>query len=231
MKYVTFRLMPYLLFFQPLDLVVLFTDLVYLENSDGASHSVLGSIIIGLVALIIFAIRQTKMETPMMNLKAFKTPLFILGVIMSFITFFNMLSMLVILPMYMQMALLMAAFTTGLILLPGSLLNCVLAPTIGNLFDRYGPKASYYTRNDFSSDWLCIIFTIWNRNGCMADCVNSYYYDVRNWSGACFCTNKHAKFSSKTILSRWNCYHSNDPTSSRCCWDCRIGIDFLSKTR
>ena len=37
---------------------------------------------------------------------------------MSFITFFNMMSMLVILPMYMQMALVMAAFTTGLIFLP-----------------------------------------------------------------------------------------------------------------
>ena len=49
--------------------------------------------------------------------------------------------MLVILPMYMQMALLIAAFTTGLILLPGSLLNCVLAPTIGRSFDKYGPKA------------------------------------------------------------------------------------------
>ena len=105
------------------------------------SATVLGSIIIGLVALILFAIRQTKMETPMMNLRAFKTPLFVLGVIMSFITFFNMLSMLVILPMYMQMALLIAAFTTGLILLPGSLLNCILAPIIGGLFDKYGPKA------------------------------------------------------------------------------------------
>ncbi|MGG3561562.1 MFS transporter [Neobacillus rhizosphaerae] len=60
---------------------------------------------------------------------------------MSFITFFNMLSMLVILLMYMQMALLIAAFTTGLILLPGSLLNCILAPVIGRLFDVYGPKA------------------------------------------------------------------------------------------
>ena len=98
-------------------------------------------LLLDLVAIIIFAIRQTKMETPMMNLKAFKYPLFVLGVIMSFITFFNMLSMLVILPMYMQMALLMAAFTTGLILLPGSLLNCILAPIIGRLFDKYGPKA------------------------------------------------------------------------------------------
>ena len=76
MKYVRFRLMHYLLFFRRLDSVVLFTDLVYLENSDGPVQLVLGSIIIGLVALIIFAIRQTKMETPMMNLKAFKYPTF-----------------------------------------------------------------------------------------------------------------------------------------------------------
>jgi len=105
------------------------------------STTVLGSIIIGLIAVILFAVRQMKMKTPMMNLRAFKYPMFVLGVFMSFITFFNMLSMLVILPMYMQLALLIAAFTTGLILLPGSLLNCVLAPTIGRLFDKYGPKA------------------------------------------------------------------------------------------
>ncbi|MFL6563206.1 MAG: MFS transporter, partial [Bacillus sp. (in: firmicutes)] len=97
--------------------------------------------IVGLAALILFSIRQTKMENPMLNLRAFKYPLFVLGVFMSFITFFNMLSMLVILPMYMQKSLLNAAFTTGLILLPGSLLNCVLAPSIGSLFDKYGPKA------------------------------------------------------------------------------------------
>ena len=110
-------------------------------DAGWTSTTVLGSIIIGLIALIIFAIRQTKMEHPMLNLKAFQYPLFVLGIIMSFITFFNMLSMLVILPMYMQMALLIASFTTGLILLPGSLLNCILAPTIGRLFDKYGPKA------------------------------------------------------------------------------------------
>ena len=109
--------------------------------SGWTSAPVLGSILVGLVAVAIFVVRQTKMETPMLNLRAFNYPLFILGVVMSFITFFNMLSMLVVLPMYMQMALLMAAFTTGLILLPGSLLNCVLAPVIGGLFDKFGPKA------------------------------------------------------------------------------------------
>ncbi|TDL88967.1 DHA2 family efflux MFS transporter permease subunit [Vibrio vulnificus] len=105
------------------------------------SMTVIGTIIVGLIALILFAIRQTKMENPMLNLKAFKYPLFVLGLAMNMITFLNMLSMLVVLPMYMQMALLVSAFATGLIMLPGSLLNCLFAPIIGRLFDKYGPRA------------------------------------------------------------------------------------------
>ncbi|MED5020895.1 DHA2 family efflux MFS transporter permease subunit [Paenibacillus chibensis] len=122
-----------------------FGGLVYGVSVAGdigwTSWEVMGSIVIGIIALILFAVRQLKMEQPMLNLKAFSYPLFVLGVLMSFITFFNMLSLLVILPMYMQMALLVTAFTTGLLLLPGSLLNCVLAPMIGRMFDRHGPKA------------------------------------------------------------------------------------------
>ncbi|MED3984981.1 DHA2 family efflux MFS transporter permease subunit [Peribacillus simplex] len=114
--------------------------------SVGGDHgwtdmTVIGTIIVGLIALILFAIRQTKMDNPMLNLKAFKYPLFVLGLAMNMITFLNMLSMLVVLPMYMQMALLVSAFATGLIMLPGSLLNCVFAPIIGKLFDKYGPRA------------------------------------------------------------------------------------------
>lgn len=105
------------------------------------SAAVLATIIVGLLALLLFAIRQTKMEHPMLNLKAFKYPMFVLGLAMNMITFLNMLSMLVVLPMYMQLALLVSAFATGLVMLPGSLLNCVLAPTIGRLFDKYGPRA------------------------------------------------------------------------------------------
>ncbi|MGG3448521.1 DHA2 family efflux MFS transporter permease subunit [Domibacillus aminovorans] len=105
------------------------------------STTVLSTVIVGFIALILFAIRQTKMDTPMLNLKAFKHPQFVLGLAMNMITFLNMLSMLVVLPMFMQMALLVSAFTTGLILLPGSVLNCILAPTIGRLFDKYGPRA------------------------------------------------------------------------------------------
>lgn len=152
-----------------------FGGLVYGVSIGGeqgwGSGTVIGSIIVGLLAIILFAIRQIKMEIPMLNLKAFKYPLFVLGVFMSFITFFNMLSMLVVLPMYMQMALLIASFTAGLILLPGSLLNCILAPTIGRLFDKYGPKAvitpgtalvviGYIVYSQFGTDtalWMVVV--------------------------------------------------------------------------
>lgn len=105
------------------------------------SLTVISILLVGFIALILFAIRQLKMEHPMLNLTAFKYPMFVLGLVMNMIVFLNMLSMLVILPMYMQISLLVSAFVTGLVLLPGSLLNCILAPTIGRLFDKYGPRA------------------------------------------------------------------------------------------
>lgn len=50
------------------------------------------------------------------------------------------LSALFILPMFMIRVLEISAFTTGVILLPGSILSSVLSPVVGALFDKYGPK-------------------------------------------------------------------------------------------
>jgi len=122
-----------------------FGGIVYGVSAGGdlgwTNITVLSVILLGIIALCLFILRQLKMEQPMLNLTAFQYPMFVLGLLMNMITFFNMLSMLVVLPMYMQMALFVSAFVTGLILLPGSLLNCLLAPTIGKFFDKYGPRA------------------------------------------------------------------------------------------
>ena len=211
-----------------------FGGIVYGVSVSGVagwtSTTVLGTIIIGIVALIIFAIRQTKMETPMLNLKAFNYPLFVLGVIMSFITFFNMLSMLVILPMYMQMALLMAAFTTGLILLPGSLLNCILAPSIGRLFDKYGPKAvitpgtilvaiGYALYSQFGTDtalWMIVVTHIVMMLGIGAVLASVQTNTLNSLP--------------KQFYPDGIAIYSNDPTSSWRYWYCGNGIDFISKT-
>lgn len=63
---------------------------------------VLSSIIVGLVALFLFAVRQFNMDKPMIDLRVFKYPMFTLGLITVFITFMIIMSSMILLPLYLQ---------------------------------------------------------------------------------------------------------------------------------
>jgi len=98
------------------------------------------SIIIGVLSLILFCRRQLKLEEPVLDIRVFQYPMFTLGVVFFFIIIMAMFASEIILPIYMQGPLALAAATAGLVLLPGSLLNGLLSPFMGHLFDKYGPK-------------------------------------------------------------------------------------------
>lgn len=111
------------------------------EGEEGwTSAIVLTSIVIGLVALALFTLRQTFMREPMMNLRVFKYPMFLVGLLMVLSCMMIILSSMIILPMYLQNGMRLSAFAAGLMLLPGSALNGILSPHMGRLFDKYGPK-------------------------------------------------------------------------------------------
>lgn len=111
------------------------------EGSGGWTHpTVIIAISVGVIGLVLFSIRQLKMEQPMINLRVFKYPLFTLAVIMVFVGMMIILSTSILLPMYLKGGLLMAAFTAGLVLLPGGIVNGIMSPICGKLFDKYGPK-------------------------------------------------------------------------------------------
>lgn len=111
------------------------------EGEHGwGSAKVIIAMIVGIVALILFVIRQLKMKEPMINLSTFKYPMFTIGLIMVFICMMVILSSMLILPMYLQRGLMMSPLTVGLLLLPGGLINGFLSPVMGGLFDKYGPK-------------------------------------------------------------------------------------------
>ncbi|WP_282943514.1 DHA2 family efflux MFS transporter permease subunit [Paenibacillus sp. RC67] len=111
------------------------------EGEEGwTSAVVVASIVIGLVALALFALRQIFMREPMMNLRVFKYPMFIVGLLMVLSCMMIILSSMIILPMYLQNGMRLSAFAAGLMLLPGSALNGILSPQMGRLFDKYGPK-------------------------------------------------------------------------------------------
>ncbi len=111
------------------------------EGEEGWTHPiVIASIVVGLIALALFALRQILMREPMMNLRVFKYPMFVIGLLMVLSCMMIILSSMIILPMYLQNGMGLSAFAAGLMLLPGSALNGFLSPHMGKLFDRYGPK-------------------------------------------------------------------------------------------
>ncbi|MFD4931798.1 MDR family MFS transporter [Peribacillus butanolivorans] len=101
---------------------------------------VLSSIIVGFVALFLFAVRQFNMDKPMIDLRVFKYPMFTLGLITVFITFMIIMSSMILLPLYLQTGLALAAFSAGLVLLPGGVLNGFMSPITGHIFDKFGPR-------------------------------------------------------------------------------------------
>lgn len=97
-------------------------------------------LVIGILALIIFVVRQFKIDSPMLNLTVFKYPMFVLGAAMVFITILCILSTGILLPLYLKGALLFSSVIAGLTLLPGNAVNLVLSPVVGSLFDRFGAR-------------------------------------------------------------------------------------------
>ncbi|BAQ10324.1 drug resistance mfs-type transporter [Bacillus sp. OxB-1] len=104
------------------------------------SPTVIVSILAGLTGIALFAIRQLKLKEPVMDLRVFKYPMYTHSVIMFLIIIMAMFASEIILPIYMQGPLALSAATAGLVLLPGSLLNGVMSPFMGALFDKFGPR-------------------------------------------------------------------------------------------
>jgi DHA2 family lincomycin resistance protein-like MFS transporter len=97
-----------------------------LASRDGwLSVSVLASLIIGIVVLVLYVHRQLNLKTPILNLRVFKTREFAIGSTLVMLDFGIILSAMYLLPMYIQNGLLLAVALTGIIMLPGGLINAL----------------------------------------------------------------------------------------------------------
>ncbi|WP_240050947.1 DHA2 family efflux MFS transporter permease subunit [Metabacillus litoralis] len=110
------------------------------EGGGWGEPIVIISIAVGLLSLVLFSIRQTKMKQPMLNLRAFKYPMFVVGLLLVLVSMMIILSSMILLPLYLQSSLALSTFAAGLLLLPGGIINGLLSPVMGSLFDRFGPK-------------------------------------------------------------------------------------------
>lgn len=98
---------------------------------------------VGLVTLGLFVWRQIALQrrgTPLLDLRVFRTSNFTLAVVIMTAVSLGMFGTLTLLPLYLQTVTGLSALESGLLLLPGSILMGVLAPVIGRLYDKIGPR-------------------------------------------------------------------------------------------
>lgn len=114
---------------------------------EGSSHeqavSPIIPAVIGGIALVVFILRQVhlaRVSTPLLDLRAFRTPNFTYAIVLIALASLSLFGSLVLLPIYMQTVLGLSTLTTGLLLLPGGLAMGFLAPIVGRLYDRVGPR-------------------------------------------------------------------------------------------
>lgn len=121
-----------------------FGGIVYSFSSSGdlgwSDPKVYSTLIIGAISLFIFVVRQLKIDNPILELRAFKFPMFTLSVGLIFIVMMSLFSTMTLLPMFLQTVLLVTAFKSGLIMLPGSIISAIMGPIAGKLFDKLSPK-------------------------------------------------------------------------------------------
>lgn len=98
------------------------------------------SLIVGILALVLFVFRQFQLSVPILELRVLKVPVFALVAFISILGFSLLISIETILPMYVQNAQQFSAFYGGLIVMPGALTLAVMSLLAGRLFDKYGGK-------------------------------------------------------------------------------------------
>lgn len=112
-----------------------------IESLGFLNGVVLISLLCGFGGLILFTKRQLTLKQPMLELRLFRFPMFSLGTAILMISFMIPFSVNIILPTYFQSSMGMTPFAAGLALLPGSILNMIITPLSGHLFDRIGAKS------------------------------------------------------------------------------------------
>lgn len=123
-----------------------FGGIVYGFSSAGegehgwSSPKVIIGIALGAVGLLLFILRQLRMKQPMMNLRAFRYPMFTMGTLIIFVSMMIILSTVMLLPIYLQTGMGLLPLAAGLLMLPGGLVNGLMSPIMGRLFDKYGPR-------------------------------------------------------------------------------------------
>ncbi|MGP5218826.1 MDR family MFS transporter [Arthrobacter rhombi] len=116
-------------------------------GSDSAGQGPDGLAIVALavafVALAVFTLMQLRLQrtdTALLDLRPFTYRNFTLALVLMMMAMVSLFGVIILLPIYLQNVRDLDTLATGLLLLPGGLLMGLLAPLVGRLYDKVGPR-------------------------------------------------------------------------------------------
>ncbi|KUP07447.1 multidrug MFS transporter [Bacillus coahuilensis m2-6] len=110
------------------------------ESDQGISGTIIAILVMSIISLVVFVLRQLKIEEPLLDVRVFRYKNYATGIVIFVIVIMAMFASEIVMPMYLQGPLGYSAKLAGLLLLPGALLNGLMSPVMGTLFDKYGPR-------------------------------------------------------------------------------------------
>lgn len=104
------------------------------------SAEVYGAIAAGVIGLVLFVLRQMKLDEPLLEFRIYKYPMFALSSAISVVISMAMFSGMLLMPMYVQTVRGISPLDSGLLMLPGAIAMGIMSPITGMLFDKYGAR-------------------------------------------------------------------------------------------
>ncbi|PTQ54359.1 MAG: Membrane component of multidrug resistance system [Hydrogenibacillus schlegelii] len=161
--------------------VVGFGSLLYALSRAGSvgwsSREVQLMLLIGIVFLFLFVVRELSVEAPLLELRVFRYDVFAVTSVVSALMTMAMFAAMVLLPIYLQNIRGFTPVEAGLLLLPGALLMGLMMPIAGALFDRFGARPLAVV------GLLITLFTTWSFTGLTAETTYRhilFLYTVRS---------------------------------------------------
>lgn len=114
-------------------------------NLGFSNPIVLCSLLISLIIIGIFVKRQITISNPLLNLKIFNNKIFCFSTITSMIIMLSMVGPALLIPLYVQNALGLSALLSGLVIMPGAIINGIMSVFTGKFYDKYGPRPLIFT--------------------------------------------------------------------------------------
>ncbi|KRK88543.1 DHA2 family efflux MFS transporter permease subunit [Lentilactobacillus sunkii] len=110
------------------------------SDSGWGSPQVLGSLVVSVIVLGWYIRRQLSSETPILNFRVFKKSQFTVGSILVMLDFVIILSSMYLLPMFWQNGLAIPVAMTGIVMLPGGIVNAIVSALAGRFSDTVSTK-------------------------------------------------------------------------------------------